>query len=1103
MLAVAATLAAASAGVELPPWVVCSACLADPLDADLRLAPTGEISRKVRLCLGREPAFDIRYLINCIYQHDRSPGMFGPLDRRTRSGEVRLLLTSTHVHGWSESERRALGARPLPLADANLSPGNLPQLKNQIEELGRGGLLLVQVPTVWHALRWLGIPTASATSRERTSRERERPDGANLGECYAFFVPAEPCGSDPKAEQDYRDRRARDAEAELARLLEHSPSIPDKLTSILRSACAWLGCVEGNIRRVTPDGEWLDHAASHGPPQMEHLPFWVPASKGINGRAFHTKEMQIACTQQQVQEHSDWSRPGGTGRQLEDLYPPEACQRYRQLLSTIRSCVVIPLLHGGEAIGVLCLHRHVEGDFDEEALHIVEAIARKASDLLAYLVQHDRLTQQRLVPGVIREVNALLRQLDRRPLGEAIHALGNSLARLARQLAGGYRACVRLLDHAGESLAVIGLDGDPGAWPPEFASLTFPRKSKGDRPHAAYVRALEDNESYVIDDTLRKDVSYEEVKPPAAAHMAIVLRHGSQAIGVLSIDFDQKQRTRCHAETRRDLEDLASIHAAHIHSFHREQLYGQLSPPRGALENGELFHEGLRRWLRDVGRALGVTRGSLYIRDPETGHYRRDVFLEEPENNADALDYAPHEGRTGWVAAEKRPLLIADCADLREVVKIKPRLQPARCPDCYEAETEKLSYLGVPVLVGTDALAVLRFILVTPRQSDGEMAAGKTSFTMLDLQLAQAAAAQLSPWLHRRQEERQAAAVQELTRTLLQAASRHEIGACACEAIARGIGSCSVVVRAVEGFDRGGGQPVEVLDRIFVSEGARELWPEVRQRGEGISGWVWQNQKPYVCQDTQTEPLLQMDRARNNEEAWRQNASSVVLPLFAGAEFLGTLGVHRLLRGNILGGDVDFIKRVAELTGQALHDLGNTETRRIQEAILWALLDYYQEKTNPQGDREPEDQLLYNLAGALRNGLSLAPEGALAWIWRYNDQTNKYEGLPSGDRLDLEVVHKALGGAHAVVVSAPEEDQRLDLLVRALPVPQQRLAHGCQRAALLLARSERYRLLPLPPTLFLLVLRPPHRMSSARIHEMLRLLNITLGRPAGAGLPLN
>jgi hypothetical protein len=48
MLSVAVLLASAAAGVRLPPWVVCSGCLHDPLDSDLALTETGEIKRKLQ-----------------------------------------------------------------------------------------------------------------------------------------------------------------------------------------------------------------------------------------------------------------------------------------------------------------------------------------------------------------------------------------------------------------------------------------------------------------------------------------------------------------------------------------------------------------------------------------------------------------------------------------------------------------------------------------------------------------------------------------------------------------------------------------------------------------------------------------------------------------------------------------------------------------------------------------------------------------------------------------------------------------------------------------------------------------------------------------------
>src|SRR5262249_27901063 len=96
-----------------------------------------------------------------------------------------------------------------------------------------------------------------------------------------------------------------------------------------------------------------------------------------------------------------------------------------------------------------------------------------------------------------------------------------------------------------------------------------------------------------------------------------------------------------------------------------------------------------------------------------------------------------------------------------------------------------------------------------------------------------------------------------------------------------------------------------------------------------------------------------------------------------------------------------------------------------------------------------------------------------------------------------EAVEEAFGKERFIVVSDPTHDERLQFLLDALPEDERTACAGCQRAAILLKDTNNVRLLP--PALFLLVVRPPQRLSYYRVQRMLDMLYRTFSDPRHKG----
>jgi GAF domain-containing protein len=1097
-MAVAVGLAAAATARPLPAWVVCSGCLPRFLDAYLRLEPAGQVEDKIELCLGRSPEYDVSYLVNRFYQHPATDHTHGPRPLRAVSGKVKLLLLPRvlrtagghQVDGLPADLMQRLGVEPVP---AGLADFRHADLGRTVEDLRQGGLLVVQAPTVWHALAVLGFgedpSRLGATVREHLA----------AGECFVFRVPSERRPL-PLTTRDYQERKTSESLRELDAKLRDVPGSYARLQIILRQCVEQLGGSSGHVSRVGADPKWLEVVACWGGSEIRDLPLSVPAEQGIRGRALRTKQTQVATTQRQFQ---DLLTDDPADDLLQARYPEEECRRYQQLVERIAACLVVPLKQGNEVIGVLCIHRLTEGSFDAVEQHVVEKLAERAAIEVARQVANEKAHRQRNLAGRARD---LARRVADMPLAAACGRLSQELAELALEASGGFRTAVRLLSHDRESLSGVGMAGGEDVWPPACRQRIFTRAEP-----AACNRALDGNAHWLVREK-RQGRRCEDLHPDAAAHLALVLRSGLEPIGVLSVDFAADRRIACNEETEKALEELAAVYVGHIHAFSTDQLCTRLDATLLPLGDGDPSPDKLKGFLDVTGQALGVESGSLFLRNPDTGQYdylplaTTQVRPEWPmEENC---SYAPGEGRTGWVILHKRPLRIADCEDERALRKIRPRLRPTNKPRCWDRTRERLAYLAVPILVGDDVLGVLRFVCKTPKPIPGQAVrdAGKKSFTSFDQHLAQAAAARLSTWLYKVQERKHRQALDELRCEIIKANARDKLARAVFQAVRKGVGDCCCLVRVVDRCDDGTGQPHEVLDRLFLSEPRQHgLWPQFRFKGITVSGRVWRDQKTAVITNTRTTPLRGRVRKELGREEpwWDQVGTAVVAPMVVGDDLVGTLAAVRKAPDILLQADVEFVERVAGLASLAFTTLAETEERRIQEGLLWAVVTYLHERQDAAAPRQAQLRLLARICEVLTLGLDR--EAAVGYFWVCNETTGLFQDtwsatddLPSLQPVAQEAVARAMGESRFVVVSDPATDRRLAFLLEALPRQDRERYQGCQQAAVWLPRTEHLRQLA-PPALFFFAVEPPQRLSYTRVELFVRMLMTTVLCPTERG----
>jgi GAF domain-containing protein len=1090
-LSVAAGLAAAGTGHQLPRWVVCSGTLPPALDPYLQLTATGRIEEKIELCLGRQPAYDTRYLVDRYYRHPATPQTHGPRQLRSVSGEVQLLLIPRRLRSVDGREapgmpKEILQRVGMAQVDAELNDLRHADLKGRVEKLGQGGLLVVQVPTVWHALAVLGFGEDGSPLASRIN------DHLGDDSCHVFRVLNGAGGASATFTRD-KHREAAEALRDLDVKLRDIYDSNARIRIILQQCVERLDGRSGHVSRVGSHKKWLEVMACVGGAEMEDLPPSVPAHQGIRGLALRTRKTQVATTQAQFQELLADAPAAGL---LEERYKAEECHRYNRFVAQIAACMVVPLIQNEEVIGNLCVHRLTEGSFDLVDQYVVERLAERAAIEVARHVANVKAARQR---DVGRQAHDLAKRVGDMPLVDACAHLAQELAVKALEMSGGFRTAVRLLSHDQLSLSGVGIAGKEAAWPAAFRQRIYSRKDR-----SAYNHALATDANYLLPNTRLKEVKslhYDDIHADAAAHLAIILYSGREAIGVLSVDFDAEHRAECNVGMEKALEVLARVYASHIHAFNTDQLCARLEASLPPLGDGDPSPEALKNFLDMTGQALGVEHGSLFLRNPDTGYsdYLPLATAQvHPDSPVEATSYAPKEGRTGWVVSEKRPLRLADCDNPAELERIKPPIQESKKRPCYRPKKERLAYLGVPILVGNDVHGVLRFICKRPKLAPGQVdrAIGKKAFTSYDQVAAQAAAAQLSNWLYKVQERKQARALAELASAIIKAKSRTELSQAIFETVQRGIGKCGCLVRVVDKCDSGQGQPEEVLDRLFLSDPAQhELWPQLRRKGLTVTGRVWDSKTTMVISNTKTDPLRNQIRAELGREEpwWDAVGSAVATPLLVDTEVVGTLVVTRHNPDVLLQADVEFVEKVARLASLAFVLLAETEGRLIQESLLWAVVRYFYEQRQPASGAQAELRLLGLIAETLKIGL----DARAGYFWAYNATTSQFEdswnstaNRPLLQPVSWETIEKEFGTNHFLVVSNPGVDRRLSCLLDALPKAEREKYRDCQRAALWLARTEHMQLVQ--PALFFLIVQPPQRLSYQRVELLLRTLRTTM-----------
>jgi len=232
------------------------------------------------------------------------------------------------------------------------------------------------------------------------------------------------------------------------------------------------------------------------------------------------------------------------------------------------------------------------------------------------------------------------------------------------------------------------------------------------------------------------------------------------------------------------------------------------------------------------------------------------------------------EGCTGWVGAQKRPLVIENLEDPKEFPPEEPRpVWIRKIPQKGDKEAHRLAFLGIPILVGSQLLGVVRFSARRNYQR----------FTAQDIELAERLAAWLGMAIQRIRFMDRMEAARELQQLALGSTVRDTANALATKTME--LLRCDAVhVRELVGDEL----------RLICAVGRDMNLTPVRALGAPFSGIVAKEKRIVTFQggtEDDERRWAQADKAaRSTEDPWVKSLAHV--PLAVGERVVGTISFH-------------------------------------------------------------------------------------------------------------------------------------------------------------------------------------------------------------------
>jgi GAF domain-containing protein len=448
---------------------------------------------------------------------------------------------------------------------------------------------------------------------------------------------------------------------ETARYMATQQDLGHLLDTIIRRAGALLNAPVSGIYLYDESRNDLYVAVNKGLPAS--LGVRLAMGEGVAGRVAQTRQLMI------IEDHQKWE---GRSPKYEGI--------------PIRSVLEVPMLSGGELIGVLTVDEMGDSErkFTEEDAHLLSLFASHAASAIysARLLENTRHRAE--------EFKALYEITHDVSLQQDITALLTTIIERATTLLGTLRGGIYLFDpDRGDLVSAVRVGGEI----PSGVRLQLGEGAAG--------RVAQTRQPLIIDDYQTwegRSSKYEGV--PFRAILQVPMLYGGELIGVLSVDEFGADSTRKFTEADARLLSLfASTAASAIYSA---RLFEQVSLRAGEFEalyqtasdlSSQTNLQSLLNTIIERASILtGASGAALDLFDPGRGDLEL-VAIRDPDIRP-GIHLALGEGLSGRVAQTKQPLVVNDYQHWED-----------RSPK-YEGFPHT-SIVGVPMLYSGELIGVL------------------------------------------------------------------------------------------------------------------------------------------------------------------------------------------------------------------------------------------------------------------------------------------------------------------------------------------------------------------------------------------------------------
>ncbi len=315
----------------------------------------------------------------------------------------------------------------------------------------------------------------------------------------------------------------------------------------------------------------------------------------------------------------------------------------------VASALLVPIMRGGEALGVLTLMHAERAHFTEAHRELLEVAADQVAlglqNAAFYEVQHQFAKRQTILYEVLRTVGGHTNP------EAVVHVAVEKITHLT----GWHAIGILLPDQTGEILRIEAAGGE--LTPPSALMIPIGQGIVG--------RAFAEARTYYLPD-VQEDPNYIAGRTETRSELAVPLRRGPRVLGVLNIESrDPQAFVPADRQLAESLAEAIALALDMAHSLTEIRQYAAnlnvLYALNRTINNTLRLEEMLSRTLYSALNSLGFESGVIYLTDPLDRHLYLATSWGLPAELEAELQVADAEQSLGaYIQRRHQPLWIDD-----------------------------------------------------------------------------------------------------------------------------------------------------------------------------------------------------------------------------------------------------------------------------------------------------------------------------------------------------------------------------------------------------------------------------------------------------------